>query len=59
MAGERLPARFLPHSQHWFRWTGKRFETATSHMQTVSAIELKKQLSELHALKEIFYFYIQ
>lgn len=35
MAGERLPARFSLHSQLWFRWTGKCFETATSHMQTV------------------------
>jgi hypothetical protein len=35
MAGERLPARFSLRSQRWFRWTGKCFETATSHMQTV------------------------
>src|SRR5690606_20554153 len=35
MAGERLPARFSLRSQLWFRWTGKCFETATSHMQTV------------------------
>ena len=35
MAGEQLSARFLLHSQLWFRWTGKCFETATSHMQTV------------------------
>ena len=36
MAGERLPAWFLLRRQLWFRWTGKCFETATSHMQTVS-----------------------
>jgi hypothetical protein len=35
MAGERLPARFSLRSQFWFRGTGKCFETATSHMQTV------------------------
>ena len=26
--------------QHWFRWTGKCFETATSHMQTVVGNEM-------------------
>lgn len=36
MAGERLSARFSLGSQVWFRWTGKCFETATSHMQTVN-----------------------
>lgn len=35
MAGELLPARFLLRSQLWFRWTGKCFKTATSHMQNV------------------------
>ncbi len=35
MAGKRLPARFSLRSQLWFRGTGKCFETATSHMQTV------------------------
>jgi len=35
MAGERLQAGFSLRSQLWFRWTGKCFETATSHMQTV------------------------
>lgn len=35
MAGERLPARFSLRSQLWFLGTGKCFETATSHMQTV------------------------
>ena len=35
MAGERLAERFSLRSQLWFRWTGKCFETATSHMQTV------------------------
>lgn len=35
MAYERLPTRFSLRSQLWFRWTGKCFETATSHMQTV------------------------
>ncbi len=35
MAGEQLPARFSLRSQTWFQWTGKCFETATSHMQTV------------------------
>ena len=35
MAGERLPARFSLLSQLQFRWTEKRFETATSHLQTV------------------------
>ena len=28
MAGERLPVRFSLRSQLWFRWTGKRSETA-------------------------------
>ena len=37
MAGERLPARFSLRSQPWFQRTGKCFETATSHMQTVGA----------------------
>ena len=32
MAAERLPARFSLRSQFWFRWTGKCFEAATSHM---------------------------
>lgn len=36
MAGERLPARFSLRSQRWFRWKAKCFETATSHMQTVT-----------------------
>lgn len=36
MAGERLPSRFSLRSQLWFRATGKCFETATSHMQTVT-----------------------
>jgi hypothetical protein len=35
MAGERLPARSSLRSQLLFRWTGKCFETGTSHMQTV------------------------
>ena len=35
MAGERMPARYSLLSQLWFRWTGKCFETATSHMQNV------------------------
>jgi hypothetical protein len=35
MAGEQLPARFSLRGQLGFRWTGKCFETATSHMQTV------------------------
>ena len=42
MAGERLPARFSHLSQFWFRGTGKCFETATSHMQTVISLETKK-----------------
>ncbi len=37
MAGERLPARIWLHSQLCFRWTGKCFETATSHMQSVGS----------------------
>ncbi len=45
MAGERLPARFSLRSQLRFRWTGKCFETATSHMQTVSG-----NLNEEHTL---------
>src|SRR5690554_6776829 len=44
MAGERLPARLSLRSQHCLRWTGKYFETATSHMQTVSQ-NLKKRES--------------
>ncbi len=36
MADKRLPARFSLRSQLWFRWTGMCFETATSHMQTVT-----------------------
>ena len=36
MAGKRLTARFSLRSKLWFRWKGKRFETATSHMQTVT-----------------------
>lgn len=35
MAGERLTARLSLRRQLWFLWTGKCFETATSHMQTV------------------------
>ena len=35
MAAERLRASFSLRNQLWFRWTGKYFETATSHMQTV------------------------
>lgn len=37
MAGEQLPARFSLRSKLWFRWKGKCCETATSHMQTVTA----------------------
>ena len=44
MAGERLSARFSLRSQLWFRWTGKCFETATSHMQTVVAHFEKRPL---------------
>ncbi|MBU9064580.1 hypothetical protein KSU69_03625 [Phocaeicola vulgatus] len=44
MAGERMSARFSLRSQLWFRWTGKCFETATSHMQTVSGNLKKKDL---------------
>jgi len=36
MAGERLLARLSLRSQLWFQLTGKYFETATSHMQTVA-----------------------
>ncbi len=43
MAGERLPARFSPRSELRFRCTGKCFETATSHMQSVRR-KLKKTL---------------
>lgn len=43
MAGKRLPARLSLLSQLWFRWTGKCFETATSHMQTVSGNLMKRQ----------------
>jgi len=46
MAGERLSARFSLRSQFWFRWTGKCFETATSHMQTVVR-QLKKTSDEM------------
>jgi hypothetical protein len=35
MAGELLSAGVSLRSQLWFRWTGKCFEIATSHMQTV------------------------
>ena len=35
MPGERPPAKFSLRSQLLFRLTGKCFETATSHMQTV------------------------
>ena len=41
MAGEQLPARVSLRSQPWFQWTGKCFETATSHMQTVSRYLMK------------------
>jgi hypothetical protein len=44
MAGERLPARFSLRSQLWFRWTGKCFETATSHMQTVARNSKKTRM---------------
>ncbi len=36
MADEPLPARFSLRSQHWFRWTVKCLETATSHIRTVT-----------------------
>ena len=36
MAGERLVSRFSLRRLLRFRWTGKCFETATSHMQNVS-----------------------
>ena len=44
MAAERLPARISLRCQLWFRWTGKCFETATSHMQTVGCNLTMKQL---------------
>ncbi len=37
MAGERLPARLALQSELWFRWTGKRLQSATSHMQNVGS----------------------
>jgi hypothetical protein len=52
MAGERLPARFSLRSQLWFRWTGKCFETATSHMQTVDLDE--KIISHEEAVERKF-----
>ena len=36
MAGKWLPAKFSLRIQLWFRQTGKCFETAPSHMQTVT-----------------------
>ena len=51
MAGERLTARFSLHSQVWSRLTGKCFETATSHIQTV--VTNKK---EMNKTKYIFIF---
>jgi len=50
MAGERLPARLSLRSQLWFRWTGKYFETATSHMQTVHSQSASFLANECGAL---------
>ncbi len=54
MAGERLPARFLLRSQLWFRWTGKCFETATSHMQTVMANPKKINTDKIRIIYRYF-----
>ena len=51
MAGEQLSARLSLHRQLWFRWTGKCFETATSHMQTV-VCNLNTVLIEKNDMKE-------
>ena len=51
MADERLPARFSLRNQLWFRWTGKCFETATSHMQTVGC-NLKTEQEEFSKLNK-------
>ena len=57
MAGERLPARFSLRSQLWFRWTGKCFETATSHMQTVVS-HLNRPI-KMSKNREFWYFLLQ
>ena len=58
MAGERLPARSSLRSQLWFRWTGKCFETATSHMQNVGMHKIRAQnLDSKRALKSLLLTY--
>ncbi len=47
MADKQLPARFALRSQLWFRWTGKCFETATSHMQTANQLYLQTSTAKL------------
>jgi hypothetical protein len=56
MAGDRLPARLLLRSQLWFRWTGKCFEAATSHMQTVvlQVSTLVKQMKKASEFLDFF-----
>ena len=51
MAGKRLPARPSLRCQLWFRWTGKCFETATSHMQTVVS-KLKNKVKTIDQILE-------
>ena len=58
MAGERLQAGFSLRSQLWFRWTGKCFETATSHMQNVSC-KVTTTNKNIHKMKSVdAYIYI-
>ncbi len=52
MAGERLSARFLLRNQLWFRWTGKCFETATSHSVPRSRTSVLRS-KVLHAVNEM------
>src|SRR5690606_32058195 len=45
MASKDMSASFSLRSQLWFRWTGRCFETATSHMQAVGC-KLKKMTTD-------------
>ena len=49
MACERLVSRFSLRRLLRFRWTGKCFETATSHMQNCSALILLPLLGDFYS----------
>lgn len=55
MMGDWLLARFSLRSQLWFRWTGKGFETAISHTQTVGENFDTTETKKTSRLREAYF----